>query len=241
MQIRLRVLKPLETVLLWCGLALLGFCAFTYVASRVYSHMTVTGFHPGSASQASHAGMQDGVLGKSVDYTLWSEKRIRAYEATLAGYLEKPLGVLRVEKIGLEVPIFEGTDDVTLNRGVGRIIGTAHPGQAGNMGIAGHRDGFFRGLKDVNVGDTIHLETATGTQTFVIDGIKIVAPNDVSVLRSGETPSLTLVTCYPFYFIGSAPQRYIVHASLTSDPKSMNEPVKASLKATDSRTKENTQ
>lgn len=241
MRIQLRILKGLETMLLWSGIALLGFIAFAYVASHVYSHMTVTRFHSDSTSQASYAAAQDPALGKSVDYSLWSEKRIRQYEATIDGYLEKPLGVLRVDKIHLEVPIFDGTDDMTLNRGAGRIIGTAHLGQRGNLGIAGHRDGFFRGLKDVNVGDTVQLETANGTQTYVIDEIKIVTPNDVSVLRSSETPALTLVTCYPFYFIGSAPQRYIVHASLIGDPKPRNEPAKASLKATDTRTKEKIQ
>jgi len=241
MRIRLRVLKGLETVLLWGGLALLGFSAFAYVASRVYSRMTVTGFHSGSPSQGPHGGVEDVATLKSVDYSLWSEKRIRQYEAALAGYLAKPLGILRVDKIHLEVPIFDGTDYITLNRGVGRIIGTAHLGQRGNLGIAGHRDGFFRGLKDVNVGDTVELETADGIQTYVIDEIKIVTPNDVSVLRSSETPALTLVTCYPFYFIGNAPQRYIVHASLIGDPKPRNEPAKASLKATDTRTKEKIQ
>jgi sortase A len=82
--------------------------------------------------------------------------------------------------------------------------------------IAGHRDGFFRGLKDVGPGDRIELAEEGKTETFVIDNIVIVDPKDVSILARRERPSLTLVTCYPFYFIGSAPQRYIVQASLTS-------------------------
>jgi sortase A len=166
-----------------------------------------------------------------VDYSLWSEKRIHEYEVTLAEHFDEALGLLRISKINLEVPIFDGTDDRILNRGVGRIIGTAHIGQQGNLGIAGHRDGFFRGLKDVNVGDTIELDTSEGSQIYTIDSIKIVSPNDVSVLKSDSTTSLTLVTCYPFYFIGSAPQRYIVHASLSEASQSSQEPVKTSFKS----------
>jgi len=112
---------------------------------------------------------------------------------------------------------FGGTDELTLNHGVGRIAGTAHPRDSGNIGIAGHRDGFFRGLKDVAVGDIIDLKTLTGTNTYAVDRIQIVSPRQVEVLGPTSVPSITLVTCYPFYFIGSAPQRYIVTASLSSE------------------------
>ena len=108
----------------------------------------------------------------------------------------------------------EGTDDLSLNRAVGHIAGTPRPGENGNVGIAGHRDGFFRGLKDVSTGDTIEIVTPDGVDKYVIDEITVVNPTDVSVLAPRAQPSVTLVTCYPFYFIGSAPQRYIVRASL---------------------------
>ncbi|MFZ0283603.1 MAG: class D sortase [Terriglobales bacterium] len=124
-----------------------------------------------------------------------------------------PLGVLRIPKIRLEVAVLEGTDDLTLNRGVGRIEGSAKLGENGN--IAGHRDGFFRGLKDIKVGDRIELEGRERTETYVVDQIKVVDPSNVGVLQPRSKPSLTLVTCFPFHFIGSAPERYIVHASLT--------------------------
>src|SRR5215469_851377 len=92
--------------------------------------------------------------------------------------------------------------------------------EEGNIGISGHRDGFFRGLKDIREGDGIELVTATGTDTYTIDHIVIVKPTDVSVLAPRPRPSITLVTCYPFYFVGSAPQRYIVQASMNpSDPR----------------------
>jgi len=153
------------------------------------------------------------------DFVLWSGKRIKAFEHSLKLRLEPPLAILRIPRLNLEVPILNGTDDITLNRGVGWIEGTAQIGENGNMGVAGHRDGFFRGLKDIKVGDRVELEGPERTDTYVVDQLQIVRPEDVSVLRPRSQPSLTLVTCYPFYFIGSAPQRYIVHASLTNfDP-----------------------
>jgi sortase A len=93
-------------------------------------------------------------------------------------------------------------------------------GASGNLGIAGHRDGFFRGLKDIQTGDTISLVTTAATETYVVDNIKIVDPTDVSVLQPESVSSLTLVTCYPFYFIGSAPKRYIVHSSRVAPAQS---------------------
>jgi sortase A len=221
MSIRFANLKRLEKVLLVVGLVLVGFAAVGYWGGRVYSRMAVEKFHANADSQPdSRPAEGDRRVLKSVfpvDYSLWSPKRVKEYEASLAQHFDEPLALLRIDKIHLEVPVFEGTDDLVLNRGVGRIEGTAHVGEPGNVGIAGHRDGFFRGLKDISQGDTMVLETGTGTQTYVIDSIKLVTPDDVSVLKSETSPALTLVTCYPFYFIGSAPQRYIVHASLKGE------------------------
>jgi sortase A len=151
-----------------------------------------------------------------LDFSFWSQKRIVEYENSLAQYTDPPLAVLRISKVHLEVPVLEGTDDLVLNRGVGHIAGTVRPGEAGNIGIAGHRDGFFRVLKDVRPGDTIELETPTRADTFVVEQIVLVDPDDVSVLQPRSVSSLTLVTCYPFYYVGSAPQRYIVQASATN-------------------------
>jgi sortase A len=127
---------------------------------------------------------------------------------------EVPLAILRIPKIQLEVPVLHGTDDITLNRGVGQIAGTAAPGEMGNIGIAGHRDGFFRNLKEVNKGDVIELETTTASAVYVVDRILVTGPDDVSVLKPRDTRSLTLVTCYPFHFIGPAPRRFVVEATL---------------------------
>jgi sortase A len=155
-----------------------------------------------------------------VDFRLWDQRRVRAYRDKRAAMSVAPLGVLRIPTINLEAPLLDGTDDVTLNHGVGRIAGTARPGEQGNIGIAGHRDGFFRGLKDVTTGDAIEIKTLKGTDTYIVDGIQIVTPDNIDVLRPRSIPSVTLVTCYPFHFFGSAPKRYLVTASLSREIKS---------------------
>jgi sortase A len=124
--------------------------------------------------------------------------------------IESPAGVLSIPAIGLRVPIFHGSDELVLNRGVGRITGTADINELGNMGIAGHRDGFFRGLKDLNAGDVIEVQSYLGSTRYHVTKISIVMPKDTEVLMPTREKTLTLVTCYPFYFVGSAPERYIV-------------------------------
>lgn len=188
--------------------------SFAAIDSAVIS---VSGDRTHIANQIPHVDTPE------VDFSLWDEVRMRAYKASLTEQSGFPLAVLRIAKLHLEVPLLDGTDDLTLNHAVGRIEGTARPGENGNIGIAGHRDGFFRGLKNIRTGDAIELKTLRGSDSYIVDQIKIVSPNDVSVLRPRSVPSLTLVTCYPFYFIGSAPQRYIVTASLTRETKSGSE------------------
>ena len=215
---------------LWGGVYVAGIVGSRQDVKRFDALKTATIRQPGLLAQTS-----------TPDFTLWDIKRIGEWRDAMAQPAAAPLAVLRIPKIKLEVAILPGTDDFVLNRAAGHIDDTALPGANGNSGIAAHRDGFFRGLKDISMGDTMVLETATGTENYVIDSIKLVTPDDVSVLKSEPAPALTLVTCYPFYFIGSAPQRYIVHASLKGETKTLNEPAKASLQATASRTKENTQ
>jgi sortase A len=144
------------------------------------------------------------------DQTLWDKTRIAAYRDAVSIHPDAPLGVLTIPSIELTAPIFDGTSELALNRGIGRIEGTADVGAAGNLGLAAHRDGFFRGLKDVHVGDTINVESLDGTTRYRVTELSIVDPTDVHVLAPTDTATLTLVTCYPFYFIGEAPQRYIV-------------------------------
>jgi sortase A len=150
----------------------------------------------------------------NVDFSLWDPKRIQAYKDALIQRVDPPLAVLKIDRIGLAVGVFEGTDDLTLDRGAGHISDSGQIGSSGNIGIAGHRDGFFRGLKDVSPGDEIQLITSSATYIYTIDQILIVKPEDLWVLATGQKPSITLVTCYPFYFVGHAPDRYIVKAAL---------------------------
>jgi len=150
--------------------------------------------------------------GYSPDQSLWSEKAKTKYE-TAKSTDDIPLALLTIERLNLEVPVFYGTDRVTLNRGIGVVEGTAHPGETGNIGLSGHRDSFFRPLKDIQLGDTIELRTLEGIQHFEVSEITIVDPLDVSVLDSTDTTVLTLITCYPFYYVGYAPDRYIVRAT----------------------------
>jgi sortase A len=152
--------------------------------------------------------------GGSPDQRLWSPERQRAWHDA-AGDDVAPLAVLRIPKIALEVAVLAGTSEWALNRAVGHIEDTALPGSEGNAGIAGHRDGFFRGLKDIRPGDLLEIETLTSLDTYRVERTWIVNPDDISVLDHTASPALTLVTCYPFYFIGSAPQRFIVRAVRT--------------------------
>jgi len=155
------------------------------------------------------------------DQTLWSHRRVVAYaEAQRAG--DAPEAILRIPKLTLEVPVYGDTSELNLDRGAGRIPGTAALDQAGNVGIAAHRDGFFRKLKDVELGMTIYLEHAGRTQSFHVTEISIVSPEEGAVLAPTATPSVTLVTCYPFYFVGSAPQRFVVRGEL-DETKTHNE------------------
>jgi sortase A len=125
-----------------------------------------------------------------------------------------PLGRLEAPRLGLSVMVAEGVSSRTLRRSAGHIPGTALPGELGNVGIAGHRDTFFRPLKEIRKDDTLTLKTLQGTYRYVVDSTAIVAPDDVKVLDPRDQPTLTLVTCYPFYYVGSAPKRFIVQAHL---------------------------
>ena len=152
--------------------------------------------------------------GEKADFTWWSKTRIEAYKTTVLRLRDAPLALLKIPSIHLEVAVLEGTDPLTLNQGVGRIAGTGAIGEGRNIGIAGHRDGFFRGLKDISIGDSLELSSLDKTMTYSVDEIRIVSPDDVEVLEPRVVPSLTLVTCYPFYYIGAAPERFIVQAAL---------------------------
>lgn len=122
------------------------------------------------------------------------------------------LGRMDIPRLGVSVAILEGTSSRILRRGVGHVKGTPLPGDHGNSGIAGHRDTFFRALKDVHRNDEIEIQTANGRFSYQVDWVKVVAPNDTSVLTPSTESALTLVTCYPFYYVGPSPNRFVVRA-----------------------------
>jgi len=194
----------LVTLVAWAGLRIDGATGARHELNRF------------SDLQAARTGTSQSTA--APDLSLWDPKRISAWRSSLIEPAPPPLAVLRVPKIGLEVAVLPGTDDFTLNRSVGHIDDTALPGTDGNSGIAGHRDGFFRGLKDVSTGDAIELDTLQGEEVYRVERVWVVYPDDVTVLDATPTRSLTLVTCYPFYHVGPAPQRYIVRAVRAGGP-----------------------
>ena len=122
------------------------------------------------------------------------------------------IGRMEVPRLSLSVIVVEGTGKSTLRRAVGHIVGTGLPGQPGNVGLAGHRDTFFRPLRNIQHGDIITLTTLRGEYRYRVVSTKVVSPESVGVLKPDGNQILTLVTCYPFYFVGSAPNRFIVRA-----------------------------
>lgn len=196
-------MRALE-ILCWAsGIALLAF----YAGARAQ----------GAARAQDHMDRFRETRAARVDTSLWSASRIEAYRKSVESSQEEVLGILRIDRVGLAVPVLRGTAGPTLDVGVGWIEGTASLGSRGNVGIAGHRDGFFRNLKDVVVGDVIEVEGPEGENRFVVRDTQVVEPDAIQVLSPTEEPTLTLVTCYPFYFVGSAPKRYIVRATVPSE------------------------
>ena len=150
--------------------------------------------------------------------TLWSPVRVRTYKAALMQETPPTLAILRIPRLKLEVPVYDGTSDAVLDLAAGRIEYTALPGTAGNVGIAAHRDGFFRVLKDIKEGDALVLDTPVATEHYRVEWIQITIPEDVSVIDPTPGAAVTLVGCYPFYYAGSAPKRFIVRAVPTAGP-----------------------
>jgi sortase A len=124
-----------------------------------------------------------------------------------------PIGMLRIPRLGLEANVREGVDEDTLAVAAGRIPGTSRTPREGNLAVAAHRDTHFRPLRNVRLGDEVRLETPDGTFAYQVTDLVIVDPEDVWVLNSAAKPSLTLITCYPFTYVGNAPRRFVVRAT----------------------------
>jgi sortase A len=213
---RRKVMRLIEIALLAFGIVLAGFFVAARIDSVVVSQEALKSFDAASPVPAAPAAVVSPEIDSPApDFSAWDQQRIRAYERAAGNTTGAPIAVLEIPKIGLTAPVLEGTDGRTLNHAVGRIAGTAWPGEWGNIGLAAHRDGFFRGLRDIKIGDAIELRTRYGKDIYTVDHFRIVTPRDVNVLGAQPEPSLTLVTCYPFYYIGSAPKRFVVTAYLT--------------------------
>jgi len=122
------------------------------------------------------------------------------------------LGRIEIPRIGISAIVREGVDDATLSVAVGHVPGTALPGELGNMALAGHRDSFFRALRHIRVDDTIRFRSPESRYDYRVGSTEVVGPNDTRVLHATGGPVLTLVTCYPFGYVGPAPDRFVVRA-----------------------------
>ena len=194
MRLVLRI-KPLTRILKWteramfaCAALFLGYCGFAVVDAWSF--------------QRSESIDLDRLLR---DQRAVSHGVVSAAGGGLIGRIEIP-------RLLLSAVVVEGIGKTTLRRAVGHIPGTALPGQPGNVAISGHRDTFFRPLKDLKIKDEIQFSTLNGDFRYVVESVVVVDPNNVGVLAPSSENLLTLVTCYPFFYVGAAPKRFVVRA-----------------------------
>jgi sortase A len=197
------LLRWLERGLLGIGLCLAAYCAAVLVEARFHSQLPIPA--PKAKLKVTQTLILPGDKGGAASIPAPAPSA-----GTLIGRLEAPT-------VKMSATVLEGSDDGTLSRGAGHIEDTPFPGQPGNVGIAGHRDTVFRPLRNIKVGDPLQLTTTDRVYRYKINKTVIVGPDDVYVLDPTDTPTLTLVTCYPFDFVGNAPKRFIVQAQLVGD------------------------
>jgi sortase A len=195
-----RFLEWGQRVFFACAVLLLGYSAFALVDAWIFQqresrelegllrdrHVASQGTprpEPSAAPKGAAAAAADGLIGR-----------------------------IEIPRLLVSAVVVEGVDKITLRRAVGHIPGTALPGQAGNVGLAGHRDTFFRSLRDVKIKDEVQFSTLAGNFNYEVESLRVVDPDNVGILAPSGHNVLTLVTCYPFYFVGPAPQRWIVRA-----------------------------
>jgi sortase A len=194
------------------GFLVLGYCAYVLLGARLYQAYESRQFQEAVSSarppvEAAEPAATSPGAAAATDKPSAPLKKI-----ALVARPDFPLGRIEIARIGLAAMIMEGVDAGTLRHAVGHIPGTPLPGQRGNVALAGHRDTFFRPLRNIQNDDEITLTTLDGSYHYRVDLISIVEPRDVGVLKNTGEAILTLVTCYPFHFIGPAPQRFIVRA-----------------------------
>jgi sortase A len=196
-----RILKWSQRALFACGVLLLGYCGFVLVDGWIFQRRESR-----ELERLQRARRAAGDLSTPA-------KAAVLPNAIVAGGL---IGRIEIPRLQLSVVVVEGVDKTTLRHAVGHIPGTARPGEAGNVGLAGHRDTFFRPLKDLRISDEIQVSTLVGNFKYQVVSLRVVEPENVGVLAPSEENVLTLVTCYPFNYIGPAPKRWIVRARQVS-------------------------
>jgi len=194
------------------GILALSYCAFVRLDARLYQAYQTWRFERGLKGSQTSASSVEQLQPSPLPPAPAEADCARAESFGIDGHTGSPLGRIEISTIGLTVMILEGTDGRTLRRAVGHIPGTALPGQQGNVAIAGHRDTFFRGLRNIHKGDEITLTTLDGSYRYRVDFTKVVEPEDIAVLDHSDDAILSLVTCYPFNFVGAAPKRFVVRA-----------------------------
>lgn len=193
----LRPLRYVERALILVGVVTLGYCGWVWAESFLY--------------QSFENRELDRILASAPAASSTSRTGGVAVRAIAPG---STIGRIEIPRLNVTAIVRAGSDARTLQLAVGHIPGTAYPGEPGNVGLAGHRDTFFRQLRDIRPDDVIEMVTSEGRFTYRVQRTDIVQPSDVWVLDPTSEPSLTLVTCYPFSYIGSAPERFIVRARL---------------------------
>ena len=201
---RRQVLRWAERLLLVIGIAFLGYYAYVSAETALY--------------QAYETRELDAILASVPAPAVRAASHTPAAPASRKKVLTAgaPVGRIEIPRLGVSAIVRAGSDARTLRLAVGHIAGTALPGERGNVGLAAHRDTFFRRLGDIRPDDEVRIVTPDGTFIYRVDGTQIVEPSDVWVLDPTEEPALTLITCYPFTYIGSAPRRFIVRARLAT-------------------------
>jgi sortase A len=194
------ILRSTQCVLAACAVALLGYCAFVLVDGWMFQNRERR-----HLEQLQHE-RQEAKSGTIRTVSGNSRKR------SPLGMPDSLIGRIEIPRLGLSVIVIEGTSTTSLRRGVGHIPGTALPGQPGNVGISGHRDAYFRPLRNIRQNDIITLITPLREYHYRVVSTRVVGPYDAAVLNPSANEILTLVTCYPFYFVGPAPDRFIVRA-----------------------------
>ena len=192
------------------GILALAYCGYVLLDAKLYQAYQTRQFQEQLRGAQSNANSEP--AGTLPLPPLEEAKPVRVESLGPSDSRRSPLGRIDISRIGLSAMIMEGIDGRTLRRAVGHIPGTPLPGQPGNIVLAGHRDTFFRALRNVHDGDEITLQVLSGLYRYRVDSITVVDPEDTRVLNNSDGEILTLVTCYPFSYLGPAPKRFIVRA-----------------------------